>query len=586
MLSNNEIRVLDLFPTTSKDNKAELVGETRIVQLSEDPKYEALSYVWGDGVNASEITIDGNCVTITEGLAAALRRIRLPTKKRTLWVDQICINQDDIEEKAMQVPLMGQIYAKTTQCLIWFGEIDKQFSVRTAMSALSIVNFIDGCADDDAFERSAPPELESEDTFEEPIQALRSISVGQNQWWHRVWTLQEAILPSKSLALWGPLSIPWDVVINAGFVHLRTYIPALNNVTHSQRDVLFTLFAHTTGLQWAKEATHGPLDTAFRWNFRQASDPLDKVYGFLGLFPPGTLKRVEDCNYRLAPGTLYAMFTADLIQHDRDLHALALRRHEVLPVTTQGIPRWAMDMGVDYHGRALNIDDDCAAWYLMHTYQMYSASGDSEVDMTSFHYDQQTNALTLTGCMVDKVALVGLKPQPDSDEPGSTALSLPGAIAKLREWYALAEEFYQGREWDEDLVGPLAWPESFWGSLVANLFLDEEFAPLRSATSRDLEQAENFMRNGAQTPVCRSIFANMCHRTMFLTKKGLLGFGPTDLAVGDEVCILRGGRVPFIVRAGSNNQEGLHTFVGPSYLDGMMTGEALDEGEFTEIRLV
>ncbi|KAK7227457.1 hypothetical protein V2G26_015460 [Clonostachys chloroleuca] len=84
MLSNNEIRVLDLFPTTSKDNKAELVGETRIVPLSEDPKYEALSYVWGDGVNASEITIDGNCVTITEGLAAALRRIRLPTEENTL----------------------------------------------------------------------------------------------------------------------------------------------------------------------------------------------------------------------------------------------------------------------------------------------------------------------------------------------------------------------------------------------------------------------------------------------------------------------------------------------------------------------
>jgi hypothetical protein len=188
--------------------------------------------------------------------------------------------------------------------------------------------------------------------------------------------------------------------------------------------------------------------------------------------------------------------------------------------------------------------------------------------------------------MVDQVALVGLKPQTDSDEPGSTALSLPGAIAKLREWYALAEEFYQGREWPEDLAGPLAWPETFWGSLLANLFLDEEFAPLRSATSRDLEEAEYFMRTGAQTPVCRSIFANMCHRTMFLTEKGSLGFGPTDLAVGDEVWILRGGNVPFIVRAGSSGPEGFHTFVGPSYLDGMMAGEALDGREFTEIRLV
>ncbi|VUC27684.1 unnamed protein product [Clonostachys rosea] len=582
MLSNNEIRILDLFPSSSDDIKAELVGQTRVVPLSEDPEYEALSYVWGDGVNTSEITLDGNPVTITEGLAAALRRIRLTTNKRTLWVDQICINQDDMEEKAMQVPLMGQIYTKTAQCLIWFGEIDEKFSVRTATSALDIIRFINGCQENDAF----PPELESEEAFEEPIQALRSISTGQNQWWQRVWTLQEAILPSKGLVLWGPLSIPWDVVINAGFVHLRTYIPALNNVTHAQRDILFSLFSHTVGLQWAKEATHGPLDTAFRWNFRQASDPLDKVYGFLGLFPPGTLKRVEECNYRLSPGTLYAMFTADLIQHQRSLQALALRRHEVLPVTTPGIPRWALDMGVDYHGRALNIDNDCAAWYLMHTYRVYSASRDLEVDMDSFNYDRETNALTLTGCMVDKVALAGLKPQPDSDEPGSTALSIPGAIAKLREWYALAEEFYQGLEWPEDLAGPLAWPESFWRSLLANLFLDEEYAPSRYATSRDLEWAENFMRTGAQTAVCRSIFANMCHRTMFLTEKGSLGFGPTDLAVGDEVWVLPGGKVPFILRAESGNPQGFHTFVGPSYLDGIMTGEALDGTEFTEIRLV
>lgn len=59
---------------------------------------------------------------MTRNLHAALKRLRLPDKPRTLWVDAICINEADLVEKSRQVALMGEIYSKTTRGIIFLGE--------------------------------------------------------------------------------------------------------------------------------------------------------------------------------------------------------------------------------------------------------------------------------------------------------------------------------------------------------------------------------------------------------------------------------------------------------------------------------
>jgi hypothetical protein len=55
----------------------------------------------------------------------------------TLWIDQLCIDQDNPAEKATQVPLMGQIYSSTTQCLIWIGEIPPGVSLADGLQQWS-----------------------------------------------------------------------------------------------------------------------------------------------------------------------------------------------------------------------------------------------------------------------------------------------------------------------------------------------------------------------------------------------------------------------------------------------------------------
>jgi len=85
------------------------------------PNYEALSYVWGELPESCWIICEGRFLAITQTLDAAIRKIRQSDTARTLWIDQICINQENTTERGMQVNLMGLIFANAKQTLMWLG---------------------------------------------------------------------------------------------------------------------------------------------------------------------------------------------------------------------------------------------------------------------------------------------------------------------------------------------------------------------------------------------------------------------------------------------------------------------------------
>jgi hypothetical protein len=93
-----EIRLLKLLPlSSSSDIKIQVVN----VPSSTRSAYEALSYVWGSPERTHRVTVkglSGAYLSISQNLMVALHRLRLPDEPRTLWVDAICINQDDIQE--------------------------------------------------------------------------------------------------------------------------------------------------------------------------------------------------------------------------------------------------------------------------------------------------------------------------------------------------------------------------------------------------------------------------------------------------------------------------------------------------------
>lgn len=91
---------------------------------ADQPKYEALSYVWGRPDSVKSVELNGTRVEIRENLWFALVHFRNSTEERTLWIDAICINQVNLQERSEQVQLMAYIYSRAEKVLVWLGVVN------------------------------------------------------------------------------------------------------------------------------------------------------------------------------------------------------------------------------------------------------------------------------------------------------------------------------------------------------------------------------------------------------------------------------------------------------------------------------
>ena len=134
----DSIRLLILLPQGDKgrarngtdmtDGHADEIScELEHRTLGSKPIYEALSYTWGEELVLKPIRVDGQPFFVRENLYNALQNFRLPTQ-RTLWVDAICINEADIQERNYQVSLMSYIYSRAQQVLVWLGDAPEPYT--------------------------------------------------------------------------------------------------------------------------------------------------------------------------------------------------------------------------------------------------------------------------------------------------------------------------------------------------------------------------------------------------------------------------------------------------------------------------
>ena len=123
-LEGDNIRLLRLLP--NENEAAPLQCELRSYSLQKlglrTHLYEALSYVWGDPDETLSICVGEVQFRVTVNLHAALSRLRDHSFERIIWVDAICIDQDNQTERAQQVQSMAKIYCKANRVIVWLGE--------------------------------------------------------------------------------------------------------------------------------------------------------------------------------------------------------------------------------------------------------------------------------------------------------------------------------------------------------------------------------------------------------------------------------------------------------------------------------
>ncbi|KAI8945474.1 heterokaryon incompatibility protein-domain-containing protein [Xylaria longipes] len=117
--TTRDIRLVKLWPG---EGNTSIRCETIHAWLDEKLSYEALSYTWGDPHSSRGIIdMNGRPFPIRGNLEVALRSLRLRNKPRTLWIDALCIDQINVEERNFQVGRMRDIYKGASKVLVFLG---------------------------------------------------------------------------------------------------------------------------------------------------------------------------------------------------------------------------------------------------------------------------------------------------------------------------------------------------------------------------------------------------------------------------------------------------------------------------------
>ena len=186
------------------------------VTLDDHPIYEAVSYAWGDPKSQATLQIEGASLKITTNLELALRYLRLPDKPRTLWVDAICIDQSNTEERNQQVRLMKSLYSACAVDLVWIGEsnegTENAIGIVKRMKSLNLQRLTDrgkknfGIAGSDEIFSFYKSEVKRKDSFD-LLTLLNSPKL-----WERVWVMQEIACCPRALLVIGNFTLPWETV--------------------------------------------------------------------------------------------------------------------------------------------------------------------------------------------------------------------------------------------------------------------------------------------------------------------------------------------------------------------------------------
>jgi hypothetical protein len=351
-LGATEIRVVDIQPGQLDEP---IHVSIRVVDLQNKPRYEALSYVWNPtmgsldfwctrafnerhGVNKTHkiMVVTASLATylpIGWNLAAAMRHLRHHHTVRTMWIDAISINQEDILERNDQVGLMGAIYSSAERVVVWLGPAYRDSGF--AMEAISTGNFAKESA------------LRSRDGLEYIL---------KSDWFFRIWVVQEVTLGAEDPLLYcGPHCINWSQLVatvqrlgsqgrhtrpipgeewSTYLEELTTSLWAIQLDTHMRQ--VRNLAAIRTRGRTASFAQQFYDTLRF-----QSTDPRDKVYGLLGICCFRGTPIVPD--YAKSHQEVFAEATAMIMSEDFTLYA-HLQMWAGGFSSPWSIPTWASDL--------------------------------------------------------------------------------------------------------------------------------------------------------------------------------------------------------------------------------------------------
>ena len=580
------------------------------------PRYDAVSYSWGDDKTPRWIKVNGFMLQIRKTLSILLKAsVHRTPPLRPLWIDQISLNQEDELEKAVQVPLMGEVYEKASRTIVWLGEPDET-TFDTLIFMRSVMKYSESNED---METIGKDHLH-------PQQWKDVRRYLQRPWFERLWVLQEVLLSHNIEILCHAqkpdFARPFDVLSWNELVRFERMLlkrGAYGNLVDENETLLersgagrsVHLMEVVRGLLQRRGGHLQMSDLREYHQTRRCLEPIDRVWGLLGLLSPKLRAKVREADIiDYSPAGRREFWRSYLafmkVLHDFDVtdffHVIT---DDIARESNVNLPSWCIDFNAP---KLYNAFPTFRRFRAGSTGPSDSTGIESSIGSTEF-------ALSITGHVLDQVSRVTSVfelPSFRSDNAGA-ADNAPSqeSLEEVRmfvDWLvdcnALCDETLSGSYRAKKLAMCLTMvaadrePKTLdFAKIAAKREKKTEASIIIYAHISVINSFEAILRGDAEPPVILHdeylpVLTEACvNRKVFATQQGRIGLGPPDLKMGDRICAITGAEALFAIRGADRDswvdverrstlvaapRPGQETFrlIGDAYVHGLMFGEA------------
>lgn len=603
----------------------EVVCKLRATQLSPSLNFEAVSYAWGTEDRTEPIHCNDKRVWVTPTLKELLQhlyRYNLNQDRwssdvplRVLWIDALCINQEDPQEKAVQIRMMSSIFAGAPRAIVWLGPSGRYTDSFFKEASVVLKTLEDGSHVCPFHWEHRNPGL-----FDEEIgpvwSGLREIL--DREWSFRLWTFQEAVLARDSVVMCGAYSIDFTVLaridglLEEGPWDVNLFLEKQRNNRASPYCFPFKdigLFRDLVQSEGKCPTSYVPdlLSHSYSLGSRE---PVDRIWSVFGLLDRNLQEELaplvgysdEDREHYWKT---YMRFFKVLLKYDTRFEALSLSTY--VPGQSTERPSWCPDLSAPILYRT---------FYFKHKHYRAGISNRSHghrhgtgVRIPNVD-DDNDKILEIPGF---RIATVERTVKDTSAQQNPYNISDPARVEDWVSWESqcrdLAQEVHQSndntppcyfRVHAGDGVSNASSIYSDFGNHVMTRFFvlaqEKYFSPLddANATRSVWPAASEALRQTCSeeglSGETRRLLGQCCEvierntgRTFFSTVDGHLGLGPPHMEPGDIVCVLYGSRPLHVLRFMKTQSSGADyaTYIGDAYVDGLMELDEL-EGSLKE----
>ena len=586
-VGERQIRLLLIHPEDSSVDKKYIECELQTFTIDSSPPYVALSYTSSeDSQQVAPVLIDDKLRYFSATAVQALGFARRKDVPDYIWVDQICINSDDNLEKTAQVQLLPQIYRRSYYVLAWTGPA---FQNSDALFGY----FTDLIAKRNEADWQGIWELLPEEEDIEKIAVAFDIFC-RSAYWRRLWVIQEVFYGSNVLVTcgssWLSASDICLAMSTSDYIRVRSVVPAkvkwqevvqrLDTVMpRSSRGIIQNVLERRCG-----QPKCSGEDTFFRALITTlvqdkdyidfgTTDPRDRVLSLILLQTAKEHRKFRTLiNYTKPCSYIYVAIAARFLGIDAQIDMLAYCQ---FPKSVPGLPTWVPDWSME-----LKTPCTQAPWK-----NGFSASGDTKFSAPNSYGQERSAILNLAGYKVDEITAFGdiwrpdWRRRPDKGAvigfiDGIMRLCLKSARVKRGEELleALRIATAGGARWTANRAQPI--PATTKEDIVEDFteYL-EAYKGIQAEGSMNQSSDKIYLETGWWMVDAIHYLHN---RRPFLTKTGLVGLGPANMNLYDEVCIFSGAKVPYVVRGPRDTAHFVDfegELVGEAYVHGIMYGE-------------